>query len=382
MGDIDVLIPQLKLSKALLFSKQREYYYGLTSADIRTICSYSMPENVEEKKVSEDFHIKKLTKATFGSIDIVTFKGKQYIRKTQPVFIDPNLAELLTTPTTYSPFFNEIDLMKEFTMDEDLKPYVLVYYGHAVTANGGTYLMEFLKGDSVENLCQKRGLTAEEWKFVLSEMEKILNLLHKKGYAFNDVHGGNFFVTMDGTEIKSVVLIDFGLTKRINLEAQMKYQLEKKIYEESRQAGKQAQKAEVVPDIPEFNFRHYDITKAEMVEKFKCGKGIHNENFSIQGKPRDYTVLQQVKGNEAQELRDLEAEIEKVTKQVAKLQLTVTRMTQTQAKMPGLYTSTVRSAFRSKNVKSMKNALRSLIPKFTLKGGKRRQKRKTRRNKA
>lgn len=75
---------------------------------------------------------------------------------------------------------------------------------------GGTYclVMDFVQGDSLFNLVQKRrALPTEEAVKYISQIGDALKIVHQAGLVHRDAHPGNIMVQQDG----KAVLIDFGI---------------------------------------------------------------------------------------------------------------------------------------------------------------------------
>ncbi|BAZ12420.1 serine/threonine protein kinase [Calothrix sp. NIES-4071] len=75
---------------------------------------------------------------------------------------------------------------------------------------GGTYclVMDFVQGDSLFNLVQKRGaLPTQEAVKYISQIGDALKIVHQAGLVHRDAHPGNIMVQQDG----KAVLIDFGI---------------------------------------------------------------------------------------------------------------------------------------------------------------------------
>jgi serine/threonine protein kinase len=74
----------------------------------------------------------------------------------------------------------------------------------------GTYclVMDFVQGDSLFNLIQKRGTlpTEKAVKYIL-QIGEALKVVHQAGLVHRDAHPGNIMVQQDG----KAVLIDFGI---------------------------------------------------------------------------------------------------------------------------------------------------------------------------
>lgn len=216
MGDLEILketIQTLELAKNDLL---RLYSYGLTQGEIRRLCSsVSVPGDQTPLTITP------IGRGEYGSADLLEYKGKQYIRKSQPIALSERQIDQLQNlirevPENFSLFENEIEMLRELNMNPRLSKYVPVYYGHEREAGTGTYLMEFIQGESLEGLCDKRGLNQKDLDTILEQINTILNDFHKEGYVFADATAPNFLIRMDERNEINVVCIDFGLTARVN----------------------------------------------------------------------------------------------------------------------------------------------------------------------
>jgi serine/threonine protein kinase len=138
----------------------------------------------------------------FGEVFKIMYKGKPYAIKK----IDPEL------PST---FYGEVSIHKELSSNPATKNYVPTFYGSYKQKDGNCIIMEYLVGMTLNQLCASVKLSDEEIEFIFSEIKKILHAFHASGIAFLDLFGDNIFIEIENNQIKTVKLIDFGMSKKL-----------------------------------------------------------------------------------------------------------------------------------------------------------------------
>ena len=353
MEDVQYEKERLELANILKFTKLRLYKYGLSSDEVNKLCMYKTTQNEGNPEIT----IETLSSGMFGRAELLTYKNKQYVRKIQKVFIDPTIASLMSFPETFSPFLNEIQIMQKLSMHPSMYKYVPVFYGHATEGDSGIYIMEYLQGDTLQHICSKRGLSDEERVFVQKEIETILTELHKAGYVFNDVHGNNFFVIMEGNTIKSVILIDFGLTKPLDKAKQVQYLKNLSIYNQNVKARKRRPiPPNIDRNIPEFNLLHYKLMKTQIWELDGCEPHTPAVVLDVPAKPRDYELANELN-------QEQKADILAIDGQISKLQLKILRQS-IEGPIAIPHVSNARQSIKAQRNKSVKQGIKNIAKGF------------------
>lgn len=149
----------------------------------------------------------RLGEGAFGEATPVSYKGKNYLRKTMRFW-----GGVFSRET----FDKEVRLMKLLVANPRTRPYVPFFYGSTVRSIGpkefGYIVMELLPGMTLENLMTQRFFVKEEYDALMEQINTMLTVFHDEGFLHKDLHGQNIFVRMNGNTIVDPVLIDFGLS--------------------------------------------------------------------------------------------------------------------------------------------------------------------------
>lgn len=124
--------------------------------------------------------------------------GKRYVLK------------CLKTDFLYTPVYRQA-LTKEFEIGLQLEhPNICRTIGLEEVPNlGTTIVMEYIDGDTLQDLIGKRRLTTELAHKVTSQLMDALEYMHNKQIIHRDLKPSNIMVTHNGQNVK---LIDFGLS--------------------------------------------------------------------------------------------------------------------------------------------------------------------------
>jgi tRNA A-37 threonylcarbamoyl transferase component Bud32 len=325
MSETDYLketIQTLELAKNDLL---RLYSYGLTPSDIRRLCtSVTTPGDVVPMTITP------LGRGEFGSADIVDYKGKQYVRKSQPMVMKDWMAAQEGMSADYNPFENEIGILRELNTHKTLYKYVPVYYGHEREGGTGIYIMEYLQGETFEGLCEKRGVNQKDLDTILGQIESILRELHTAGYVFGDATSANFFIRMNEDNTINVVLIDFGYSSHINQQKTQAYEQALRQYEEIPKNKRFGNEPFPSRNIVAHNWKFLEYLKFGLREKFgipacvrpgKDGKELPPLSKDDLGyRPRDFETKNVFTEQQKAQLAALDSQIQELNLDLARQQ--------------------------------------------------------------
>ena len=102
--------------------------------------------------------------------------------------------------------------------------HAVAVYDHGVTEAGQPYIvMEYLEGESLEQMISRRGkLPLSEVAEIVQQAARALNTAHQAGIIHRDLKPDNIFLAKDTEALKraySVKLVDFGIAKMVHDQA-------------------------------------------------------------------------------------------------------------------------------------------------------------------
>jgi len=90
-------------------------------------------------------------------------------------------------------------------------PFICKIYDADETQDKTFIVMEFVKGENLNELISKKGLSLREIFRIVSEVAEALEEAHKKGIVHRDLKPGNIMITPQG----HAKVMDFGIAKRV-----------------------------------------------------------------------------------------------------------------------------------------------------------------------